>query len=56
MKAWRLNNLVLEIYDIDDSTREMRKMIPLKLKEPMTHSEAQHYVDANYPDLRHAKV
>ena len=51
MKAWRLlkGNRVLEILDIDPSTREVRKAIPLHLKEPMTHHEAEIYMRHHYP-------
>lgn len=51
MKAWRLayNNMVLEVIDIDDRTREVRKISQLRLKKPMTRLDAQQYVDGHYP-------
>lgn len=51
MKAWRLvhRNTSLEILDIDDETREVRKVTSLKLTHPMTQHEAQAYMDAHYP-------
>jgi hypothetical protein len=51
MKAWDLkrNNTVLEILDIDDETRQVRKTLPLRLTHPMTLSEARGYIDAHFP-------
>lgn len=51
MKAWRLayNNMMLEVLDIDDVTREIRKTDKLKLNKPMTSQDAQRYVDSHYP-------
>lgn len=51
MKAWELkrNNTMLEVLDIDDETRQVRKVTPLKLTRPMTLSEAKAYMDSHYP-------
>lgn len=53
MKAWKLsyNRMVLEITDIDDQTREIRRTYKLNLKKPMTATDAQQYVDGHYPQL-----
>jgi hypothetical protein len=54
MKAWRLeyNNMVLVILDIDDRTREVKRTSQLRLKKPMTATDAQQYVDGHYPMMR----
>ena len=51
MKAWKLsyNRMMLEVIDIDDVTREVRKTDRLQLKRPMTAADAQQYVDSHYP-------
>lgn len=51
MKAWDLKraNTVLEVLDIDGETRQVRKVMSLKLKHPMTLSEAKAYMDAHFP-------
>jgi hypothetical protein len=51
VKAWELkkNNTVLEIIDIDDDSRQVRRVLPLRLTNPMTLSEARGYVDAHFP-------
>jgi hypothetical protein len=51
MKGWKLekNNTVLEILDIDDYTRQVRRVLPLRLTKPMTFQEAVSYMDAHFP-------
>lgn len=51
MKAWDLkkNNTVLEVLDINDETRQVRKIVPLRLTRPMTLSEARTYIDSHFP-------
>lgn len=57
MKAWRLayNRMALEIIDIDDVTREVKKIVKLQLKTPMTPLDAQQYVDSHYPQSEAAR-
>jgi hypothetical protein len=51
MKAWRLqrSGTFLEVFDIDDVTRQVKKVTTLKMKVPMTHYEASDYMRLHYP-------
>jgi len=53
MKAWRLlkGNRVLEILEVDPETREVKRVVPLSLRLPMTNSEAQSYMESHYPHV-----
>ncbi len=51
MKAWRLipERKELELLDIDDETRQVRRVTQLQLKAPMTKEEAITYVKSHFP-------
>lgn len=51
MKAWRLlkSGHVLEVVDVDDSSRKIKKVLVLRLNAPMSEHEAESYMDDNYP-------
>jgi hypothetical protein len=49
--VWRLRDQgrLLEIFKIDQRTRRITTVLPLKLMKPMTEAEAQKYIDDNHP-------
>ncbi len=49
--AWRLSQdgRELVIYKVDEATRRLSLLMPLRRMKPMTEAEAQKYVDDNYP-------
>jgi hypothetical protein len=53
MRAWKLirQGMVLQIFDIDDSSRAVRSTMLLPLKENMTDLEAEKYMNDRYPKV-----
>ena len=50
--AWTLSDdgRELAIYKLDQLSRRLRLILPLRRNKAMTEAEAQRYVDDNYPN------